>query len=301
MVMKKIILTAYFLTIFVQHAFSVDSTITDFYPLSIGNSWTYWHASNTSSSYRYKTRIVDTVRLNSQFYYMRATSLNSEITYLRVDSLNGNLLQYTTTAGCSWLNYEILIDSLAAKKNDPCSPYCAINWSRCTDTPIVSLFNIPAKSKNFITPSSSMSITRKYAYGFGYYYYFMAIVVHIYSFVEETLLGCVINGNVYGDTPMPLGITKINSEIPEDFSLSQNYPNPFNPLTKIRFDIPKASSAKLIIYDLLGREIKILVNEELKSGTYEAEWDASGYSSGIYFYSLITDKFIESKKMVLIK
>jgi len=98
-----------------------------------------------------------------------------------------------------------------------------------------------------------------------------------------------------------IGITPISSEIPRDFSLSQNYPNPFNPTTRIRFGLPDESFTKLVLYDLLGREVTILVNEELKPGSYEIQWNASNYPSGIYFYKLITNSFSEAKKMVLIK
>lgn len=89
-------------------------------------------------------------------------------------------------------------------------------------------------------------------------------------------------------------------------SLSQNYPNPFNPQTKIKFDVPanvkgQTSNVKLVIYDLLGREVTTLVNEELKPGTYEADWDGSNFSSGVYFYKIISGDFVETKKMVLMK
>jgi hypothetical protein len=83
--------------------------------------------------------------------------------------------------------------------------------------------------------------------------------------------------------------------------LSQNYPNPFNPQTKIKFAVPKASFIKLIIYDLLGREVTTLVNEELRPGTYEADWDGSNYSSGVHFYKIIAGDYTETKKMVLMK
>lgn len=92
-----------------------------------------------------------------------------------------------------------------------------------------------------------------------------------------------------------------NNNIPLIYSLFQNIPNPFNPLTKIEFALPKASFTNLTIYDLLGREVATLINEELKPGTYEAEWDGSNFSSGIYFYKLETGDFTETKKMVLMK
>jgi len=88
---------------------------------------------------------------------------------------------------------------------------------------------------------------------------------------------------------------------PLNFSLQQNYPNPFNPQTKIKFDVPKASFTKLVIYDLLGKEVATLVNEELRPGTYEADWDASSFSSGVYFYRIVSGEFTETKKMVLMK
>ena len=97
------------------------------------------------------------------------------------------------------------------------------------------------------------------------------------------------------------GVAKNESQIPKTYALSQNFPNPYNNSTKIKFDIPKASYVKLIVYDVLGREIKTLVNEKLNVGRYETVWDGSSYSSGVYFYRLIADEFINVKKMVLLK
>ncbi len=102
----------------------------------------------------------------------------------------------------------------------------------------------------------------------------------------------------------PGGLTNINTQNNlnvKAYLLSQNYPNPFNPKTKIRFDVPTTSFTKLIVYDLLGREVATLVNEELKPGSYEADWDASNFSSGVYFYKIISGDFVETKKMVLMK
>ena len=96
-------------------------------------------------------------------------------------------------------------------------------------------------------------------------------------------------------------INQVSSEIPERFSLYQNYPNPFNPTTNIKFDIQKTSVTKLIIYNTLGREVATLVNEELKAGSYQTDWNGSNYSSGVYFYTLQAGDFIETKKMMLIK
>jgi predicted CXXCH cytochrome family protein len=89
--------------------------------------------------------------------------------------------------------------------------------------------------------------------------------------------------------------------MPSVYSLEQNYPNPFNPSTVIKFSIPQSSNVTLTIYDAIGNEIATLVNETKNAGVYEVEWNASGYSSGIYLYQLYSDQFVQVKKMLLIK
>ncbi len=98
-----------------------------------------------------------------------------------------------------------------------------------------------------------------------------------------------------------VGIININSELPNQFSLLQNYPNPFNPTTKIRFALPKSSFATLVIYDVLGREMETLVNEQLNAGIYEADWSADKFASGVYYYKLVAGDYTETRKMILIK
>jgi len=95
--------------------------------------------------------------------------------------------------------------------------------------------------------------------------------------------------------------------IPLVYKISQNYPNPFNPVTKINYDLPKDSKVKIVIYDILGREVKRLVNNELKTaGSYIVGFNAMDYASGVYFYRIEAEepngnKFVDSKKMVLLK
>ncbi len=100
---------------------------------------------------------------------------------------------------------------------------------------------------------------------------------------------------------IPIGIQLTNSEIPQHYNLHQNYPNPFNPTSIIKFELPKSSNVTIKIFDILGREVETLVNEYKTSGNYEIQFDASQYSSGIYFYMMEAGDFVESKKMVLIK
>jgi hypothetical protein len=99
---------------------------------------------------------------------------------------------------------------------------------------------------------------------------------------------------------------QIENIIPTEFHLSQNYPNPFNPATKINFDLPNDSKVKLIVYDLLGREIRTIVNSHLSQGRYEYDFVGSNFASGVYFYRIEAvensgEKFTETKRMVLLK
>jgi len=99
----------------------------------------------------------------------------------------------------------------------------------------------------------------------------------------------------------PISISNNQNEVPLKFILSQNYPNPFNPSTNIKFAIPKSGFVKLTIFDMLGREVETLVNENLNAGTFNADWNALKYSSGVYFYKLQAGEFSETKKMIFIK
>lgn len=85
------------------------------------------------------------------------------------------------------------------------------------------------------------------------------------------------------------------------FDLKQNYPNPFNPSTTIKYSIPEASKIILLVFDPLGKEVERLVQEETKAGTYEIHFNFERLSSGIYFYQLQVGKYIETKKMILMK
>jgi glycosyltransferase involved in cell wall biosynthesis len=92
-----------------------------------------------------------------------------------------------------------------------------------------------------------------------------------------------------------------NTEIPVKYSLSQNYPNPFNPGTSIAFEIPKDGLVKVVVYDILGKEVATLVNDKRAAGSYIIDFNAAGLSSGVYFYKLIANEFTDLKKMTLIK
>ncbi len=123
--------------------------------------------------------------------------------------------------------------------------------------------------------------------------------------VNNNILFAGLNYNSvwrYGDVT---NSTIISTLVPNKFVLFQNYPNPFNPATKIRFDLPHRTGiggmTTLKIYDVIGREISTLINQQLQPGTYEVTFDGGKYSSGVYFYKIETEGFTEVKRMVLLK
>lgn len=100
------------------------------------------------------------------------------------------------------------------------------------------------------------------------------------------------------------GVTSIDypdNGVPQEYQLSQNYPNPFNPSTTIEFSVPNQSNVKVVVYDALGNQLDIIYDGLTEAGTYKVMWEASNYASGIYFYRMETDNFVQVKKMLLMK
>ncbi len=98
-----------------------------------------------------------------------------------------------------------------------------------------------------------------------------------------------------------VGVEEDHADVPKVFNVEQNYPNPFNPRTGIRFQVPGVSDVTLAVYDLLGREVAVLVNEKKPAGTYQATFDGSGLASGMYIYRLKAGAFVESRTMLLLR
>jgi hypothetical protein len=106
----------------------------------------------------------------------------------------------------------------------------------------------------------------------------------------------------WGDGGVILAIEgDVAPAIPQVFALLQNYPNPFNPSTMIKFELPKASQVNLTVHDLLGRQVAVLANGPRNAGTQEVKFDASGLSSGVYFYRLEAGDFVSIKRLLFLK
>jgi hypothetical protein len=130
----------------------------------------------------------------------------------------------------------------------------------------------------------------------------------IASTVGQPMIGVASNSsnnNFAGFWSLPIelitSIEQISKSIPKEFRLEQNYPNPFNPSTAIEFALPKVSKVTLKIYDILGREVTTLLDEEMQPGEYKVVFEANELASGVYFYRLQTQDFVRVKKLMLLK
>jgi hypothetical protein len=98
-----------------------------------------------------------------------------------------------------------------------------------------------------------------------------------------------------------VGVEEVVAELPSTYELAQNYPNPFNPSTTIQFSIPTAGVVRLVLYDILGRQVATLLDEEKAPGTYKVDFNGSQFASGTYFYRLQAGTFSDTKKLLLLK
>ena len=316
---------------------SQSGGITEFLPLKTGNIWVYrCSAFNLNPpcycSRYFRIKIVGTNVINGKTYYQSQISIYTAPScygscnntgplpfdsLLRVDSLSGKVLQYSAGSVCLNTPNELLLDSLKAQLHDTVWIYCQppVQWNTyvCSDTSIITIFGQSRQSRRYSIIGFEGGWSRTYVKGIGIS---QSGLSNLWCPNQTNLLGCVINGIAYGDTTFITGINKISNEVPKSFSLYQNYPNPFNPTTKIRFALPalplrqaglppspqgEGLGVRVTIYDILGREIKTLVNEQLQPGTYEVDFDGTDYASGVYYYTLTAGNYIETRKMVLLR
>jgi hypothetical protein len=282
-----------------------------YYPLDAGNYWEYevlsWEFPyfDIDTTY-YSVEVTgDTILSNNNSYKILTRegipSDGSAISiYERIDTATACLYRYTTNT--AFANNEYLCDSLLGEVGDYFTGSYIGNFSwpgdlstLCTDEYDDSVLNNFTSVKEFDDQSGIPATTYSFAKGMG----FMHSLACEFGCGEVFLRYAKIDSLEYGTQ-----ITKaedVKNKVPEDFILYQNYPNPFNPTTKIELAIPHPGFITLKVYDVLGNEIKTLVNEEKPSGRYNIKFDGSNLASGIYFYVLQSGSFIQSRKMLLLK
>ena len=126
---------------------------------------------------------------------------------------------------------------------------------------------------------------------------------HLFSGVLDLNFEIMSGGWTYWKDTVSQVVTGVDDikQAPLSYDLSQNYPNPFNPSTTIKYSVPRTAFVSLKVYDVLGREVAALVNEEKSAGNYEVKWNAENFASGIYLYKIQTGSFTQTKKMIYLK
>jgi len=261
----------------------------DYFPLSIGNSWTY--AVVIDTTHKFQCSIFDTARVGPTLYYLHSgpalafigvmplpvDSLRSDTLfriwryekgqeYMLFDFYHGNYPSYTTYPEIDiarvTTNVEITVP--------------AGHFTNCVDIYFPRSFN-------------DESIGYVFAPGVG--------IVRWYGpfYAPTSLVHAVVNGKLISSVDMT------SAGVPSEFTLEQNYPNPFNPSTTVKYELPRTSHVNLSVFDILGREVSVLVNDKRDSGVYEVNFDASNLASGVYFYRLQAGDYVATKRLLLLK
>ena len=282
-----------------------------FFPLQVGNYWLYkvtqYFLFDTSYGYTYSEVLKDTTIATKTYNKVKIAfdwdqTFRDSIKYLRYDSLSSSIIEYSKFQGG-----EGTIFKLNASENESWNYFGSEVCSGKIET--LSLFGTTKPCKPFGDCDYSppfwtyvlaedigpIILGDDQSWGFTMY-------------TDYDVVYAKINGVEYGNF---VSVSDRNSELPAKFYLSQNYPNPFNPTTNIGFRIAKFGFVSLKVYDILGREVATLVNEEKHAGNYEVKFSAKGgsasggdaynLSSGIYFYKLSTENYTSVKKMILMK
>lgn len=125
--------------------------------------------------------------------------------------------------------------------------------------------------------------------------------VYYWRVKATNFVGTGAFSSVYNFSTSITGVNTLNSELPKEYKLFENFPNPFNPVTKIKFSVPKSEKVTLKIYNTAGKLMIELLNNYINPGTYEVQWNAENFSSGVYYYSIESASFRDTKKMILVK
>ena len=254
------------------------------YPMDIGNRWQYVEVPPTYS----ETRVVgDTVMPNGLKY----VSVIGEVFGGFYRKENAKVYKCDPLTNIEFVSYDF-----SKKSGDTVAVYASAH-----DTVVVTvyedglatLFGQQRRYMKFLSKSATSSM-----YGI----YTITDNIGLTAYQGEVfslyLAGAVISGVQYGVVShVPIA----DHGLPSRFDLSQNYPNPFNPTTTIKYELPKSSEVTLSVYDVLGREVAVLVNEGRNAGVHEVKFDGSGFASGVYFYRLRAGDFVQTKRFVLLK
>lgn len=298
-VMKKMVYVLLLYVLFLSPSFSQVDSLESFFPLQIGNFWqyevTHIFDSDTSIYYEYTIVLSDTVigPQNKTYYLVEVPFYgypsSDTIKLLRFDNELKSIVQRSW-----WSEDTTTLFKLDAALNE-CWLYFGWPEICCWSIGNLNIFGENKSFKRYVQPGIA-SWSYDLAEDFGPVEMIDNQSYVVTNVFKYNLVYAKINGVEYGILPVYDNINSV-----KNFKLSQNYPNPFNPSTTIAYQIPGTEFITLKVYDILGREVATLVNEEKPAGSYETQFEGSGLTSGIYFYQLNTGNYAETKKMFLLK
>lgn len=250
------------------------------------NNSRIYHSSNFGANWSVISTAPEVNSASLWFYSLDSTK----------GCFGGSNFYGTTNLGASWTNFlcpgsgsfkGFCFGPIGAYNEDPWGPCFTVRGGNAGIFMTYQIFS------DFVTDYTAPNSTYNHvAYNNFYYSYWIGNV----SYAVRN------NGGITKFFTGRGGAVIITStEVPGQYSLSQNYPNPFNPTTQFGFQIAGSGLVILTVFDAIGREVEVLVNQQLHPGTYEVSWDASAYPSGVYYYRLESGSFAETKKMMLIK
>lgn len=281
---------------------SLDSALA-FYPLNVGDEWQFdfvHHPSGYVKGYIDYRVVGDSLMPNGKVYRLVTRKESSPLTpnyslpgwfggFRRVDSLSANVYQYDASRPSG----ETLVDSLLARPGDHFSymnhPYLGF----CSSEGDAAILGNPTVIKSY-----GISVTQRYtlAYGFGLVYVWLVEVDEFPSMIA--LVYAKIGGQTYG-TRVSVGDQYLATTT--EFQLEQNFPNPFNPSTTIRYGVPMRSHVSLAVINTLGQQVAELFNGDVEAGYHEVRFDASGLSSGVYFYRMQAGAYTKTERLILVQ
>jgi len=267
----------------------------NYLPLEIGNRWDFCNYNKDAQQLIHQEKsstvkvLKDTVMPNGKDYYFLEGHGSFIPQFVRTDN--------------SWLYYYEESDS---------NEYTLLNFNAEVGD---SFYNVKMGDWTFLVNRDTLSIFNQKMIKITFNSYLGSDNINTVSFSDKLgllgganyfyeevnyseLSGCMVSGLTYGTL---LSITKYSDNVPKNFILYQNYPNPFNPTTIINYSIPKTSFVSIKVYNVLGKEIQTLVNDQKSAGNYKIEFDGSKLASGIYIYRMQASDFIGIKKLILLK
>ncbi len=231
---------------------------------------------------------------------------NSRVYYSPLTGLTGTWqVQSTTQASSYAIWFNTTTSGMLGGTQLMATNNGGVNWTAVTSPGSGNVTGITGSATNWWFTRQATSIYRTTDNGVTFTTDYTApagTFTHIQKAATGSRMWAVRNNGGITSSLSTVGIEPVSTEIPGAFSLSQNYPNPFNPATKFNFSLPEGANVSIRIFDIAGREVDVIVNNQFMSqGVYTVNYSADRLSSGVYFYRITANEFVETKKMVLTK